>query len=84
VIRSPLAALLVALPLAANAAEYMEKTPFQLSRALSPGIVLLSALIERAIGEGLERFDFMRGLERYKLELGARPADLMRLRLAPR
>ena len=38
-IRSPLAALLVALPLAANAAEYMEKTPFQLSRALSPGVI---------------------------------------------
>jgi enamine deaminase RidA (YjgF/YER057c/UK114 family) len=39
VIRSPLAALLVALPLAANAAEYMEKTPFQLSRAFSPGVI---------------------------------------------
>ena len=38
-IRSPLAALLVALPLAANAAEYMEKTPFQLSRAFSPGVI---------------------------------------------
>ncbi len=28
-----------ALPLAASAAEYMEKTPFQLSRAFSPGVV---------------------------------------------
>jgi enamine deaminase RidA (YjgF/YER057c/UK114 family) len=39
VIRSLLAALLVALPLAAPAAEYMEKTPFQLSRAFSPGVI---------------------------------------------
>ena len=37
-IRSLLAALL-ALPLAATAAEYMEKTPFQLSRAFSPGVI---------------------------------------------
>src|SRR3954451_2389452 len=32
-------ALLFALPLAAGAAEYMEKTPFQLSRAFSPGVI---------------------------------------------
>ena len=38
-IRSLLAALLVAPPLAATAAEYMEKTPFQLSRAFSPGVI---------------------------------------------
>ena len=53
----------------------------QSARALSPGIVLLGALIERAIGDGLERFDFMRGLERYKLELGATPQQLIRLRV---
>ena len=29
----------VALPLSASAAEYMEKTPFQLSRAFSPGVI---------------------------------------------
>ena len=28
-----------ALPLSASAAEYMEKTPFQLSRAFSPGVI---------------------------------------------
>jgi enamine deaminase RidA (YjgF/YER057c/UK114 family) len=33
------AALLMALPIAASAAEYMEKTPFQLSRAFSPGVI---------------------------------------------
>src|SRR5256885_2107633 len=32
-------AVLLSLPLAASAAEYMEKTPFQLSRAFSPGVV---------------------------------------------
>jgi enamine deaminase RidA (YjgF/YER057c/UK114 family) len=30
---------LILLPLAAVAAEYMEKTPFQLSRAFSPGVI---------------------------------------------
>jgi len=29
----------ISLPVAATAAEYMEKTPFQLSRAFSPGVV---------------------------------------------
>jgi hypothetical protein len=53
----------------------------QTARPLSPGIVLLGALIERAIADGLERFDFMRGLERYKLELGATPQQLIRLRI---
>src|SRR3989440_6874108 len=38
-IRKALLAAAVALPLAASAAEYMEKTPFQLSRAFSPGVV---------------------------------------------
>ena len=37
--RSFLAAALLLLPLAAPAAEYMEKTPFQLSRAFSPGVI---------------------------------------------
>jgi enamine deaminase RidA (YjgF/YER057c/UK114 family) len=34
-----LLAATVSLPIAATAAEYMEKTPFQLSRAFSPGVV---------------------------------------------
>jgi CelD/BcsL family acetyltransferase involved in cellulose biosynthesis len=50
---------------------------------LSPGIALLGALIERAIAERRERFDFMRGLEHYKLQLGATPSSLIRLRLEP-
>src|SRR2546425_11654592 len=34
-----LVAILLALPIAGHAAEYMEKTPFQLSRAFSPGVI---------------------------------------------
>jgi enamine deaminase RidA (YjgF/YER057c/UK114 family) len=39
VIRRLVAAATLALPLAASSAEYMEKTPFQLSRAFSPGVI---------------------------------------------
>src|SRR6266850_5749997 len=38
-IRKALLIAAIALPLAASAAEYMEKTPFQLSRAFSPGVI---------------------------------------------
>src|SRR6266536_1733742 len=34
-----LLAAMASLPIVATAAEYMEKTPFQLSRAFSPGVV---------------------------------------------
>lgn len=37
----------------------------------SPGLVLIAYAIERAIGEGKRRFDFLRGEERYKYELGS-------------
>ena len=36
--------------------------------ALSPGVVLLARLIRDAIGRGREKFDFLRGEERYKYE----------------
>ena len=39
--------------------------------AFSPGVVLLSSLIEKAVGEGLSRFDFLKGDETYKRRLGA-------------
>ena len=39
--------------------------------ALSPGVVLLATLIEKVIGEGLTRFDFLKGNEVYKRRLGA-------------
>jgi CelD/BcsL family acetyltransferase involved in cellulose biosynthesis len=49
--------------------------------ALSPGVVLLAGLVERAIADRLARFDFLRGLEPYKLALGAAPSDLRRIRV---
>ena len=39
--------------------------------AFSPGVVLLSSLIEEMIQEGLSRFDFLKGDETYKRRLGA-------------
>lgn len=39
--------------------------------ALSPGVVLLSSMIEQAVSEGLTRFDFLKGDETYKRRLGA-------------
>lgn len=46
----------------------------------SPGMVLLGALIESAIADGLPRFDFLKGDEPYKLRLGAEERPLYRLR----
>jgi CelD/BcsL family acetyltransferase involved in cellulose biosynthesis len=54
------------------------------ARPFSPGISLLSRLIRRALADGLDRFDFMRGLERYKLDLGATPRDLGRVTVEAR
>ena len=42
----------------------------------SPGIVLLTALIERSIDAGLRRFDFLKGDETYKYRLGAEARPL--------
>jgi CelD/BcsL family acetyltransferase involved in cellulose biosynthesis len=36
----------------------------------APGIVLLAAMIERSISDGVARFDFLKGDERYKYHLG--------------
>ena len=38
----------------------------------SPGLVLLSRCIEDAIGRGIREYDFLRGRERYKYDLGGR------------
>lgn len=45
----------------------------------SPGVVLLGALIEQAIAEGVSRFDFLKGDEDYKFRLGAERRPLVRL-----
>ena len=45
-------------------------------RPLSPGLILVARLIERACNQGLEAFDFLRGRERYKFDLGAQALPL--------
>jgi CelD/BcsL family acetyltransferase involved in cellulose biosynthesis len=45
----------------------------------SPGIVLLGYLIEDATRQGLRRFDFLQGNERYKYDLGATDTEVLRL-----
>jgi 2-iminobutanoate/2-iminopropanoate deaminase len=45
----------VSLPTAATAAEYMEKTPFQLSRAFSPGVVTEGGKIVWVAGQTATR-----------------------------
>jgi len=45
----------------------------------SPGIVLLTHSIERLAGEGVTRFDFLKGDEEYKTRLGASPRQLYRI-----
>ena len=46
---------------------------------LSPGLVLLSHCIERAHQDGLHEYDFLRGTERYKYDLGGRDRPVFRL-----
>ena len=48
---------------------------------LSPGLVHVSELVRSAIDEGMKIFDFMRGPERYKFELGAQAVPLNNVRL---
>ena len=56
---------------------YLYNSAFDADRgALSPGIVLVTALIEAAIASGRRRFDFLKGGEEYKVRLGARPRPL--------
>ncbi len=48
---------------------------------ISPGLMLVSSLLEDCIARGLERFDFLRGPERYKYQLGAGAVPLHNLRV---
>jgi CelD/BcsL family acetyltransferase involved in cellulose biosynthesis len=48
---------------------------------LSPGFVLTSELVRSSIEAGLRIFDFMRGPERYKYQLGAQAVPLNNVRL---
>lgn len=52
------------------------------AKRLSPGLLLVAHLIEDAIEEkGLRIFDFLRGPERYKYQLGAEALPLNNIRL---
>jgi CelD/BcsL family acetyltransferase involved in cellulose biosynthesis len=51
---------------------------------LSPGYVLVAELVKQSIENGLEVFDFLRGPERYKYQLGAEPVPLNNLRVMRR
>jgi CelD/BcsL family acetyltransferase involved in cellulose biosynthesis len=56
---------------------YLYNSAFNGERAaLSPGIVLVAALIEAAIVSGRRRFDFLKGGEEYKVRLGGIPRSL--------
>lgn len=45
-------------------------------RKVSPGLYLVAKLIERSIERGLDVFDFLKGRERYKFDLGAEQLPL--------
>jgi CelD/BcsL family acetyltransferase involved in cellulose biosynthesis len=56
---------------------YLYNSAFDQGRAgLSPGIVLVTSLIDAAISTGKRRFDFLKGGEDYKVRLGAIPRTL--------
>ncbi len=50
-------------------------------KRLSPGVVLVSNLIEESIDRKLNQFDFLRGQERYKYQLGAQAVPLNNVRV---
>jgi len=50
---------------------------------LSPGIVLLARLIEHAIADGRVQFDFLRGDESYKYDMGGRDTSVFQLVITP-
>ena len=63
---------------------YLYNSAFeQEAKRLSPGLILVAALIEDAIEQGTKTFDFLRGPERYKYQLGAEAVPLNNLRVFP-
>lgn len=64
-----------------DAAYYLYNSAYEpAASSLSPGIVLLSALVRRAIHTGRQTFDFLKGDEDYKFRHGARPRPLYEIR----
>jgi CelD/BcsL family acetyltransferase involved in cellulose biosynthesis len=61
---------------------YLYNSAFEPEAArLSPGLILVASLIEEAIEAGLQTFDFLRGPERYKYQLGAQAVPLNNVRV---
>lgn len=48
----------------------------QSARSLSPGMVMISLMLEEGLTEGMTHLDFLQGDERYKFQLGARGRPL--------
>jgi len=46
---------------------------------LSPGLLLKAHMIKQAIESGMKRFDFLRGAERYKFDLGGKERSLYKI-----
>jgi CelD/BcsL family acetyltransferase involved in cellulose biosynthesis len=56
---------------------YLYNSAYDLNlKSISPGLILVARLIQRSIEESLRRFDFLRGRERYKYDLGAEALPL--------
>jgi len=49
------------------------------ARELSPGVLLVAQIVQRALARGARRLDFLRGDEGYKYEWGARDEPIQRL-----
>jgi CelD/BcsL family acetyltransferase involved in cellulose biosynthesis len=47
-------------------------------RDANPGLALIARCVEAAIGEGFREYDFLRGTERYKYDLGGRDRAVVR------
>lgn len=61
----------------AQDAYFLYNSTFDPARGdLSPGVVLISSLIDLAIDNGATVFDFLKGDENYKFRLGAEPRPL--------
>ncbi|HEX2058468.1 MAG TPA: GNAT family N-acetyltransferase [Actinomycetota bacterium] len=48
---------------------------------VSPGLMLVAHLVEECIERGFEKFDFLRGPERYKYQLGSQAVPLNNVRV---
>jgi CelD/BcsL family acetyltransferase involved in cellulose biosynthesis len=61
---------------------YLYNSAFEPDAArLSPGLMLVSELVKESIERGLKRFDFLRGPERYKYQLGSQALPLNNVRV---